>query len=71
MAAALLALLRPDVRILFVSGYAEDVVRQKGVADLARDFLQKPFPLQVLAGKIREVLEQPLLARAIGAAGAG
>jgi len=64
-----LASLRPDLKVLFVSGYADDTVLRKGVGDLAHDFLQKPFPLRSLAGKIREVLEQPALARAATAAG--
>jgi len=62
-----LAALRPGLRVLFVSGYASDTVLRKGVADLAHDFLAKPFPLRVLAGKIREVLEQPAMARGTAA----
>ena len=64
-----LASLRPDLKVLFVSGYANSTVLRKGVADLSHDFLQKPFPLHSLAGKIREVLEQPAMARAATAAG--
>jgi CheY-like chemotaxis protein len=59
-----LAALRPDLKVLFVSGYANDTVLRKGVADPGHDFLQKPFPLRSLAGKIREVLEHPAMARA-------
>jgi len=69
--AANLASLRPDLKVLFVSGYADDTVQRKGGAKLTCDFLQKPFPLRSLAGKIREVLEQPVLARSASAAGAG
>ena len=64
-----LASLRPDLKVLFVSGYAKEAVQRKGLADLAHNFLQKPFPLRSLAGKIREVLEQPALARAASASG--
>ncbi len=64
-----LASLRPNLKVLFVSGHAGDTVLRKDVDDLAHDFLQKPFPLRSLAGKIREVLEQPALARAAAAAG--
>jgi two-component system cell cycle sensor histidine kinase/response regulator CckA len=71
MMVANLASLRPDLKVLFISGYANDTVQRKGAPDLARDFLQKPFPLRSLAGKIREVLEQPGMARAASAAGAG
>ncbi len=66
-----LASLRPDLKVLFVSGYARETVQQKGVVDLTHNFLQKPFPLRVLAKKVREVLGQPVLARAAKAAGAG
>jgi two-component system, cell cycle sensor histidine kinase and response regulator CckA len=69
--AANLASLRPDLKVLFVSGYADDTVRRKGVPNLTRDFFQKPFPLRSLAGKIREMLEPPGIARAASAAGAG
>jgi len=49
--------LRPDLKVLFVSGYAEaTVLRQEGI-DLATGFLQKPFSLKTLARKIREVIE--------------
>jgi two-component system cell cycle sensor histidine kinase/response regulator CckA len=49
--------LRPDVKVLFVSGYAEaTVLRQEGI-DLSTSFLQKPFSLKTLARKIREVIE--------------
>ena len=41
-----LASLRPELKVLFVSGYAEDTVLRKGVADLGHDFLPKPFPLR-------------------------
>jgi two-component system cell cycle sensor histidine kinase/response regulator CckA len=69
--AANLASLHPDLKVLFVSGYADETVQLKGVPNLTRDFLQKPFPLRSLAGKIREVLEQPAVARAASAAGVG
>ncbi len=49
--------LRPDVKVLFVSGYAEAIVlRQEGI-DLSTSFLQKPFSLKTLARKIREVID--------------
>lgn len=64
-----LASLRPDLKVLFVSGYAKDAVQRKGLADLSHNFLQKPFPLRSLAAKVREVLEQPALARAASASG--
>jgi len=55
--AELLADERPDMKVLFVSGYAEKTVLQHGTVDLTTGFLQKPFSLKVLARKVREVLE--------------
>ena len=52
-----LAAERPRVRFLFVSGYAENTVLQQGKIDIATCFLQKPFSLATLAGKIRQLLD--------------
>ncbi|MGH9530631.1 MAG: response regulator, partial [Terriglobales bacterium] len=49
--------LRPDLKVLFVSGYAEATVLRQGPIDLSTNFLQKPFSLKALARKIREVIE--------------
>ncbi len=48
--------LRPDMRILFMSGYAEDAFRRN--AEKAEDlqFLPKPFGIKQLAAKVKEVL---------------
>jgi PAS domain S-box-containing protein len=48
---------RPDLKVLFVSGYAENTVLQHGKVDVTTRFLQKPFSLKALARKVREVLE--------------
>jgi two-component system, cell cycle sensor histidine kinase and response regulator CckA len=48
---------RPDMKVLFVSGYAENTVLQHGKIDVTTRFLQKPFSLKALARKAREVLE--------------
>jgi two-component system cell cycle sensor histidine kinase/response regulator CckA len=48
---------RPDMKTLFVSGYAENTVLQHGNIDVTACFLSKPFCLSTLANKIREVLE--------------
>lgn len=48
---------RPDMKVLFVSGYAENTVLQHGKIDVATRFLQKPFSLKALAKNVREVLE--------------
>jgi len=48
---------RPDMKVLFVSGYAENTVLRHGKIDVTTRFLQKPFSLKTLAGKVREILE--------------
>jgi CheY-like chemotaxis protein len=55
--AAALASDRPDMRVLFVSGYAETTFQRHGEIDVTTRFLQKPFSLKTLARKIREVLD--------------
>jgi two-component system cell cycle sensor histidine kinase/response regulator CckA len=51
---------RPGIRTLYVSGYTDDLVRQHGVIAAGRHFLQKPFTVDGLARKVRQVLEAPL-----------
>ena len=51
-----LASSRPSSKILFVSGYTDDVVIRQGILDKGRAFLQKPFTPQELLTKAREVL---------------
>jgi len=51
-----LLVLRPGISVLFLSGYTEDAVITLGVVGPAVAFLQKPFTLQNLAKKVREVL---------------
>lgn len=46
---------RPDVRVLFVSGYTDDEVMRRGVLTGTTAFLQKPFTPDQLQ-KIREVM---------------
>jgi two-component system, cell cycle sensor histidine kinase and response regulator CckA len=46
----------PSLRVLFMSGYTQDSVFRKDVPDGGRSFIQKPFTMSALEGKIREVL---------------
>jgi len=49
--------LYPDLRCLFMSGYTSEVIAHHGVLDAGVPFIQKPFTLQTLSTKLREVLE--------------
>lgn len=48
--------IRPDTKLLFISGFADDVVLRNGNSKAAIPFLQKPYSLQVLLAKIHELL---------------
>jgi len=47
---------RPGVKVLYLSGYAEDAFAAPLKSDAHKAFLQKPFTLQNLSRKVREVL---------------
>jgi len=47
----------PNLRCLFMSGYTSEVIAHHGVLDAGVPFIQKPFTLQTLSTKLREVLE--------------
>jgi two-component system, cell cycle sensor histidine kinase and response regulator CckA len=49
--------LRPETRVLFVSGYAGQTVLDHKVVNVETNFLQKPFTLRQLASKVRTVLD--------------
>jgi len=48
---------RADVRVLFMSGYAEDAIVHRGVLASNTPFLHKPFSADTLTAKVREVLD--------------
>ena len=50
--------LRPEIKIIYVSGYTDNAIAHHGVLDKKTHFIQKPFAPQTLLEKIREVLEQ-------------
>jgi two-component system, cell cycle sensor histidine kinase and response regulator CckA len=49
--------IRPETKVLFISGYAGKTVLDHRVTDLETNFLQKPFTLGQLSAKIREALQ--------------
>jgi PAS domain S-box-containing protein len=51
--------IHPETRCLYMSGYTDDAVVRRGVREQGMPFLQKPFSIDALALKVREVLDQP------------
>ena len=49
---------RPALEVLFMSGYTADVIGRHGVLEEGENFLQKPFTLDSLRSKVREVLRR-------------
>lgn len=50
--------MRPATRILFTSACADDTIEGKEIADRGRNFIAKPYSIESLARKVREVLMQ-------------
>ena len=50
---------RPEVKVLYMSGYTDDAVVRHGVREATDSFLQKPFTLLGLARTVRAVLDKP------------
>jgi PAS domain S-box-containing protein len=49
--------IKPDIRTIFMSGYAANVIAHRGVLDEEVDFIQKPFTPYALAKKVHDVLK--------------
>ncbi|MCX5654156.1 MAG: MEDS domain-containing protein [Planctomycetota bacterium] len=50
---------RPDMKVLFISGYTKDAVVQRGVLDSGVSLLTKPFGLDALTETVRSILDAP------------
>jgi PAS domain S-box-containing protein len=55
--------LRPDLKTIYMSGYSDDAVMQRGIHEQGATFLQKPFSLGTLALKVRDTLGRTGTAR--------
>ena len=51
-----IALLRPDIKTLYVSGYTDGKIDETGKLPAGVDFLQKPFTPEALAKKVARIL---------------
>jgi CheY-like chemotaxis protein len=52
-----LAAQQPGLKVLYMSGYTDNVIAHHGVLDAGLSFIQKPFNIHSLARKVREVLD--------------
>lgn len=49
--------LRPEVKVLYMSGYTDSAIVHQGILEEGANFIQKPFSTDVLAIKVREILD--------------
>ncbi len=49
---------RPRIKVIYVSGYPNDLLAPHGVLDPGIVLLHKPFSIKVLAAQVREVLDR-------------
>jgi two-component system cell cycle sensor histidine kinase/response regulator CckA len=49
--------LKPEMRVIFISGYAEDAFRRRIDTGEEMHFLLKPFTLKQLAAKVKDVMQ--------------
>jgi DNA-binding NtrC family response regulator len=56
-------ILKPELKVLFMSGYTDDALAVHGVTDESLCLLEKPFTPSRLARKVRETIDADALAR--------
>jgi len=49
--------IRPDLKVIFMSGYTDDAITHQGVLDPGANFISKPVPRLALLARVREVLD--------------
>lgn len=54
-----LAAVRPQMKILYMTGYAGDAVLRRGIVEAHASFLHRPLGVDAVARKVREVLDTP------------
>jgi YesN/AraC family two-component response regulator len=50
--------LYPEMKILYMSGYTDDAIVRHGVLEKGVNYIQKPFTMEGLARKVRDVLDK-------------
>jgi signal transduction histidine kinase/CheY-like chemotaxis protein len=55
---------RREMKVLYMSGYADDAILQQGISQTGVAFLEKPFTAATLAARVREVLDTTTNSRA-------
>lgn len=53
-----LKIMRPEMKVLYISGYSEEIIADQGVPEAGATCVPKPFEPDVLAGKVRETLSE-------------
>jgi response regulator RpfG family c-di-GMP phosphodiesterase len=48
--------MRPETKVLFMSGYTADIISKQGIIENGIQFLQKPVSLEAITTKVRKVL---------------
>ena len=49
---------KPDVKVIFTSGYTADIIQKKGITEEGLDIILKPFSTKGFLGKIRSMLDR-------------
>jgi PAS domain S-box-containing protein len=57
--ADILRQLKPDLKVLFTTGYTRNAIVHNGVLDAGTQLLSKPFSVEALAEKVRSILDEP------------
>jgi len=61
-----LSLLRPDMKVLYISGYTADLIARHGILEKHVSLLEKPYTKEALLRKVRQVLDGDVRAKAAG-----
>lgn len=60
----------PEAKLIFMSGYTDDIVVRHGVHEAEVEFLQKPYTMNAMLSKVREVLDRGQVSKGVSPAAA-